>query len=71
MNHLELIKQKLMIKTTIEEEEPVIVAIRGDYEINKPTTIQKNIQIEKEEGEISDNDDDENIIYKNYTKLYL
>jgi len=59
MNPLELIKQKLMVKPTIEEEKPVIVAIRGDYEINKPSIVQKKIPVEKEEGEISDDDDNE------------
>uniref|UniRef100_A0A6C0DIQ3 DOD-type homing endonuclease domain-containing protein n=1 Tax=viral metagenome TaxID=1070528 RepID=A0A6C0DIQ3_9ZZZZ len=47
MNPLDILKQKLMIKPSINEEEPVIVAIRGELKLDK-------IPIEKEEGEISE-----------------
>lgn len=56
MNPLEKLKQKLMAKPTINEIQPVVVAIQGDRKANatkiKGTQFEK--QGEKEEGEISE-----------------
>lgn len=37
MNHLETLKQKLMIKPTVEEREKVAVIINGTTKIQKKT----------------------------------
>ena len=56
MNPLEKLKQKLMAKPTINEIQPVVVAIQGETKANatkiKGTQVEK--QGEKEEGEISE-----------------
>ena len=52
MNPLEKLKQKLMAKPTINEIQPVVVAIQGERKANA-TKIKGN-QGEKEEGEISE-----------------
>ena len=56
MNPLEKLKQKLMAKPTINEIQPVVVAIQGERKANatkiKGTQFEK--QGEKEEGEISE-----------------
>ena len=52
MNPLEKLKQKLMAKPTINEIQPVVVAIQGERKAN--ATKIKGKQGEKEEGEISE-----------------
>jgi len=52
MNPLEKLKQKLMAKPTINEIQPVVVAIQGETKANA-TKIKGN-QAEKEEGEVSE-----------------
>ena len=59
MNHLETLKQKLMIKPTVEEREKVAVIINGTTKIQKkPKIIQKRPESEKEEGEVNDVDEE-------------
>jgi hypothetical protein len=56
MNPLEKLKQKLMAKPTINEIQPVVVAIQGETKANATKIKEKQIekQGEKEEGEISE-----------------
>jgi hypothetical protein len=54
MNPLEKLKQKLMAKPTINELQPVVVAIQGETKVN-PTKIKEK-QTEKEEGEVSEDE---------------
>ncbi|MDA9072495.1 helicase-related protein [bacterium] len=59
MNYLETLKQKLMVKPTVEEREKVAVIINGTTKIQKnPKIIQKQPESEKEEGEESEDDDE-------------
>ena len=59
MNHLETLKQKLMVKPTVEEREKVAVIINGTTKIQKkPKIIQKRQESEKEEGEESEDDEE-------------
>ena len=51
MNPLEKLKQKLMAKPTLNEQKPVVVAIKGETKM-KPSKPAK--QGEKEEGEVSE-----------------
>lgn len=54
MNHLATLKEKLMIKPNVEERERVAVVIKGVKNERKPKPT-----IEKEEGELSELDEDE------------
>ena len=54
MNHLAALKEKLMIKPNVEERERVAVVIKGVKNERKPKPT-----IEKEEGELSEQDEDE------------
>jgi len=56
MNPLEKLKQKLMAKPTINEIQPVVVAIQGETKANatKIKGNQAEKQAEKEEGEVSE-----------------
>ena len=56
MNPLEKLKQKLMVKPTINELEPVVVAIQGETKAaTKATKINEKLgEKEKEEGEVSE-----------------
>ena len=55
MNPLEKLKQKLMAKPTLNEQKPVVVAIKGETKM-KTTKPAKQVekQGEKEEGEVSE-----------------
>jgi hypothetical protein len=55
MNPLEKLKQKLMAKPTLNEQKPVVVAIKGETKM-KPSKPAKQVekQTEKEEGEVSE-----------------
>jgi hypothetical protein len=55
MNPLEKLKQKLMAKPTLNEQKPVVVAIKGETKM-KPTKTTNAVekQSEKEEGEVSE-----------------
>jgi len=44
MNHLEQLKQKLMIKPTVQERERVAVVIKGEKTPRKPKTLKKNTE---------------------------
>ena len=53
MNHLEQLKQKLMVKPTVEERERVVVVIKGEKKTRKPITkkpSEKTIGEKLEEG---------------------
>jgi hypothetical protein len=60
MNPLEKLKQKLMAKPTINEIQPVVVAIQGETKANATKIKEKQIEkqgekeAEKEEGEVSE-----------------
>jgi hypothetical protein len=41
MNHLEQLKQKLMIKPTVQERERVAVIIKGEKTPRKPRALKK------------------------------
>ena len=75
MNPLEKLKQKLMAKPTINEIQPVVVAIQGETKANaskiKGNQVEK--QAEKEEGEVSEDEPQkENLnIPENVTKMIV
>ena len=66
MNPLEKLKQKLMVKPTIDEFKPVVVAIKG--EIKEP---QKEVKGEKEEGEVSEEKQETQEPQKNKPKIEI
>jgi hypothetical protein len=75
MNPLEKLKQKLMAKPTINEIQPVVVAIQGETKANATKIKEKQIekQGEKEEGEVSEDESqkDNLNIPENVTKMIV
>ena len=74
MNPLEKLKQKLMAKPTLNEQKPVVVAIKGETKM-KPSKPAKQVekQGEKEEGEVSEEVQEEESVGspENVTKMIV